>query len=199
MPFDPWSLDDPRGDTDPAAPSFQASSTELADEAAHQAEADRGALTLTRKPARPSQPPRARPAPRAVDIAALYPKMLSLLREPPPLKPPPEPPVPGSFFPRTPAPEPGAPADLDGLLSTMAEGLLIGETPDGGTELRLTLRDEFFSGTELRMVSARGRLEAELIPPDISTYYTLNAEIDALAERLREKGLAVERLELRRP
>lgn len=206
-PFDPWSLDaevdfaagEPPEDTDPAAPVFGAEAPPSSSYGLPSAAAD-SALTLSRKPARPSRPPRARAKAPPVDIAALYPKMLSLLRDPPPLRPPPETPVPGSFFPRAPTPPPGAPpADLDRLLSTMAEGLLIGETPEGGTELRLTLRDEFFSGTELRVASIEGKLQAELRPPDISTYYTLNAEIDALAARLRDKGLAVERLELRRP
>jgi hypothetical protein len=113
-------------------------------------------------------------------------------------------PVPGTFFPtvrrdRDRPIAPQDPADLDDLLATMAEGLLIGESPSGGTEVRVTLRDEFFAGTELRITMNDGRVRAVLVPPDRGTYLTLNGNIDDLRLRLEARGLRVEELRVAEP
>jgi hypothetical protein len=159
-------------------------------------------IRIERKPPKP-KPAAAQAAPpaqrREAPPSRHYPKMRALLRDPdavpygsdPPHVPAP-PPVPGTFFPaaREPRPQP-APADLDGLLATMAEGLLIGETADGHTEIRVTLKDEFFAGTELRIVLGEGGLVAELVPPDREVYWQLSGNVDELRERLTGRGLSV--------
>lgn len=177
-------------------------------------------IRFERKPAMrratpvPAAPPRARtsgpaaPAkPKSKKIPRRYPKMLALLSDPDhvPLGneapvPEPMPAVPGTFFPaaRPPRPQP-APADLDGLLATMAEGLLIGETPDGHTEVRVTLKDEFFAGTELRITLGAGSLSATLVPPDREIYWQLAGNIDALRERLTDRGLSVTEIKVADP
>lgn len=136
-----------------------------------------------------------------------YPKMLSLLQDAAdvpygsaPQAEPAPPPVPGTFFPapREPMERP-APADLDDLLATMAEGLLIGESPDGGTEVRVTLKDEFFAGTELRIRVGENGVSAELVPPDRDIYWQLNANIEELRERLSSRGLSVQELRVSEP
>lgn len=114
------------------------------------------------------------------------------------------PPVPGTFFPavrreRDRPIAPQDPADLDEMLATMADGLLIGESPNGGTEVRVTLRDEFFAGTELRIQMNDGRVRAVLVPPDRGTYLTLNGNIDDLRLRLEARGLHVEELRVAEP
>lgn len=140
-----------------------------------------------------------------------YPKMRALLANPdqvPHGSAPPKrtraPAVPGTFFPAqrreaVPARPRGHPADLDEMLSTMAEGLLIGEDASGQTEVRVTLRDEFFAGTELRIVAGRGRVRAVLVPPDRSTYLTLNGNLDELRQRLEARGLQIEELRVAEP
>ena len=135
-----------------------------------------------------------------------YPQMLALLedqrvaRRPGGHTPKAPPPVPGTFFPapREPMEQP-EPTDLDQLLHTMAEGLLIGETSDGQTEVRVTLKDEFFAGTELRIVAGVGRVRAVLVPPDREVYWQLNGSLEALKRRLTDRGLDVEDIELRDP
>ncbi len=108
--------------------------------------------------------------------------------------------MPGSFFPAAREPLPKAePTDLDGLLSVMAEGLLIGEGPDGGSEVRVTLKDEFFAGTELRISINEGRIFASLYPPSRDIYFQLNGQSDALRLRLEERGLRVSSLEVMAP
>ncbi len=103
--------------------------------------------------------------------------------------------VPGTFFPTAqPQPERPKPVELEDLLTTMAEGLLIGESPSGGTEVRVTLRDEFFAGTELRIVVNAGEISAELLPPDREIYWQLNGSIDELKDRLGDRGLKVQEL-----
>ncbi len=92
-----------------------------------------------------------------------------------------------------------APEDLDALLTTMAEGLLIGETPDGQTEVRVTLRDEFFAGTELRIAVNKGQIHATLVPPERDVYWELNANVPGLRARLESKGLKVHTLEVVEP
>ncbi len=140
-------------------------------------------------------------------IPRRYPKMLALLKNPDDVPlgneapaPEPMPQVPGTFFPaaRPPRPQP-APADLDGLLATMAEGLLIGETPEGHTEVRVTLKDEFFAGTELRITLGAGSLTAVLVPPDREIYWQLAGNVDALRERLTDRGLSVTEIKVADP
>ena len=132
-----------------------------------------------------------------------YPQMLALLedqsvaRRPGRVTVAAPPPVPGTFFPapREPMEHP-EPTDLDQMLLTMAEGLLIGESPDGGTEVRVTLKDEFFAGTELRISTGGGKVRAVLVPPDRHVYRELNASLDELKRRLTGRGLDVEDIEL---
>lgn len=129
-----------------------------------------------------------------------YPNMLALLDVEVVTQRPPQP-MHRRVAPVAKAPDPpeGAPVELDRMLEIMAEGLLIGETQEGHTQVRITLKDDFFSGTELQMVSMDGWLKASLLPPDLSTYYELNARIDELKTRLVDKGLRVEDIELLRP
>ncbi|MEQ8272883.1 MAG: hypothetical protein RMA76_19810 [Deltaproteobacteria bacterium] len=149
----------------------------------------------------PSSPAKAKVAAKVASkkVPRRYPKMLALLRDPDTVpmgnaapEPEVQPPVPGTFFPAAKPPRPTpAPADLDGLLATMAEGLLIGETPEGETEVRVTLKDEFFAGTELRITLGAGKLKATLVPPDREIYWQLAGNVDALRDRLTGRGLSV--------
>ena len=135
-----------------------------------------------------------------------YPRMRALLRDPdlvpfgcePPARG--APPVPGTFFPapREPLERP-APADLDAMLTTMAEGLLIGENRAGQTEVRVTLKDEFFAGTELRIAVGGGEVCAVLVPPDRDIYWQLNANLEELRARLSARGLRVTEIRVAEP
>ncbi|MEL7367974.1 MAG: hypothetical protein AAFN74_03610 [Myxococcota bacterium] len=150
-----------------------------------------------------SAPP---PRPEARRGRRKYPKMLALLKDqsvaarPGRIEPDTPPPVPGTFFPapREPMEQP-EPTDLDRMLLTMAEGLLIGETEDGHTEVRVTLKDEFFAGTELRIISGDGKVKAVLVPPDRDIYWQLSSSIEDLKARLSGRGLDVEDIELLDP
>lgn len=140
-----------------------------------------------------------------------YPKMRALLKSPErvphgsePLSRAKRPPVPGTFFPaakreKEPPPQSAAPVELDEMLATMAEGLLIGEDASGHTEVRVTLRDEFFAGTELRITAGGGKVSALLLPPDRGTYLELNANVDELRGRLETRGLRVQELRVLEP
>ncbi|MCB9653628.1 MAG: flagellar hook-length control protein FliK [Deltaproteobacteria bacterium] len=110
-------------------------------------------------------------------------------------------PVPGTFFPapRRPLRPPEPAADLDGLLSLMADGLLFGDDGEGNTQIRVTLKDEFFAGTELWIRVGAGRISATLIPPDRETYFLLNGQLDGLRDRLGARGLVVEELSVEHP
>ena len=131
-----------------------------------------------------------------------YPRMLALLKDQTVAQRPAgrgaevPPPVPGTFFPAPREPREPPPSDLDRMLLTMAEGLLIGETADGETEVRVTLKDEFFAGTELRIVAGDGKVKAVLAPPDRDVYWQLNGSLDDLKHRLSDRGLKVEDIEL---
>ena len=137
----------------------------------------------------------------------LYPKMRALLADPSlvvegsdPLPEPLPPPVPGTFIANPPPRPPRAAAgDLDGMLSLMAEGLLIGEGPDGSTEIRISLKDEFFAGTELRIRLDDGRIAAALYPPSREVYWQLGGEAGELRARLEARGLRVQSLEVIEP
>lgn len=85
------------------------------------------------------------------------------------------------------------------MLACMAEGLLVGSNEDGHTEVRITLRDEFFAGTELRISTASGQVTAVLVPPDRETYWLISGRIDELRTRLAERGLRIAELKVANP
>lgn len=111
-------------------------------------------------------------------------------------------PLPHTFIraPRT-APE-RAPSSsrphLDGMLREMTEGLLVGGSSDS-TEMRLTLRDEFFRGTELQIVIGSDGVTARFVPPDRDTYRHLSSELHRLRAQLEDRGLRVARLVVEEP
>ena len=161
----------------------------------------------------PSVPSVARPGPRPrwgapeppAAPARHYPKMWALVDDHEAARAaagaPSPPPVPGTFFPSATRPQGRPPplADLDDMLSAMAEGLLVGETAEGHAEVRVTLRDEFFAGTELRLVWADEGLWAVLAPPDRETYWLLSGSQRELAARLTDRGLSLKGVEVREP
>lgn len=140
-------------------------------------------------------------------IPRRYPKLRGLLSNPTlvpegsdPLPEPVPPPVPGTFIPNPPPPPPKAePTDLDGMLALMADGLFIREGDDGATEIRVTLRDEFFAGTELRIELEDGRIKATLVPPSRDVYWQLGGEAHQLRDRLEQRGLRVAELRVLEP
>jgi hypothetical protein len=85
------------------------------------------------------------------------------------------------------------------MLEAMAEGLLVGSDGQGGSEMHVTLRDEFFRGTELRIAVEGGEVRAQLIPQDRDTYRLLSSEIHRLRASLEEKGLRIGVLEVVEP
>ncbi len=116
------------------------------------------------------------------------------------LDPNPAPEVPGTFIPHREAkPRKDSVERADQLLGEMASSLLIGGDDNGAREVRITLSDEFFRGTELRLVWSEGQLTAELEPPDRATYDLLEREAPRLREHLESRGLKVLRVEVRRP
>ena len=166
-----------------------------------------------------SAPPPAAPKPRAATPdprqsdplhGRRYPKMLALLEDadqvPLGSEPLPEarpPPVPGTFFPtpRQPVREPaGEGPSVDDMLTAMAEGLLVGGDGQGSSEVVVTLRDEYFRGTELRVgFEEGGQVSARLLPPDRDTYRQLSSELHRLEARLLERGLRVGSLQVEEP
>ncbi len=78
---------------------------------------------------------------------------------------------------------------LDDMLRATAEGLLVGEGSHGQPEIRVSLRDEFFGGAELRVSQESRGILAVLVPPDWKTYHELRAHEPELQERLAERGL----------
>ena len=136
-----------------------------------------------------------------------YPKMLALLRAPQEVQlalpvTEPAPPVPGTFFPtkkKTNLVPDDGPPDVDGLLSAMADGLLVGEGPDGSSQIMVTLSDEFFRGTELRVAIDSSGVTALLLPPDYEVYRHLSSEIHRLEDRLRKRGLRVTKVTVQKP
>jgi hypothetical protein len=95
-----------------------------------------------------------------------------------------------------------APAEasgLDAMLESMAEGLLVGSDGRGGSQMQVTLRDEFFRGTELRIAVESGEVRAQLVPPDRDTYRLLSSELHRLRGMLEERGLRVGALEVVEP
>ena len=147
-----------------------------------------------------------RPEPREAPPRR-YPKMRALLGKPDevpegdePFDEPKPPPVPGTFIPNPPPSVPRASSgDLDAMLALMADGLTLGQSADGATEVRVTLRDEYFAGTELRIAMDAGEVSATLIPPSRDVYWQLDGEVGALRDRLQERGLRVARLNIEEP
>lgn len=110
------------------------------------------------------------------------------------------PPVPGTFIPRPPPPPPRTePTELDAMLALMADGLFIREGEDGATEIRVTLRDEYFAGTELRIALEGGQIRATLVPPSREVYWQLGGEAHQLRDRLEQRGLRVSELTVVEP
>lgn len=116
-------------------------------------------------------------------------------------------PLPQSFIRNSPRPQrreassarPGDPRQhLDGMLEQMAEGLLVGGSSDQH-EMRVTLRDEFFRGTELQIMIAAEGVVARFVPPDRDTYRHLSSELHRLRAQLEERGLRVARLVVEEP
>lgn len=101
--------------------------------------------------------------------------------------------------PRPPPREKASRAALDGMLEQMAEGLLVGGSGDALSEMRVTLRDEFFRGTELRIAVGLEGVTARFIPPDRDTYRHLSSELPRLRSHLADRGLKVGKLEVDEP
>ncbi|MEE2902250.1 MAG: flagellar hook-length control protein FliK [Myxococcota bacterium] len=137
-----------------------------------------------------------------------YPLMMSLLQDPSEIQSKgtsnisSSPPVPGTFFPTSSkkelVPESGPP-DMEGLLSTMAEGVLVGGSSDGSSHMMITLNDEYFRGTELRISIESNGVKAHLIPPDYEVYRHLSSELPRLEERLLARGLTVNEVSVLKP
>lgn len=191
----------------PLTHSFTVS--ELARQAEHaraaaQAATDGGvSRRMAKQAATPVAPPEPQPA---ASRGRRYPKMLALLSNSArvemgsaPIQPPKPPPVPGTFFPVAKVPSNADRPDMDKLLAAMADGLLVGGDDNGSSQIIITLRDDFFRGTELHVSLADGSIAAKLVPPDIETYRTLDAEMDRLRGRLAERGLRVASLCVERP
>ncbi len=90
-------------------------------------------------------------------------------------------------------------ADMDDMLEEMAEGLLVGGDGAGMSEIRVTLGEEFFGGTELRIQRNADGVTAILRPPDRETYRVLAAELPRLRVHLEERGLRVSNLRVEEP
>ena len=148
------------------------------------------------------------PAPSGPPPKRAYPKMLALLTSSEavphgdaPIPPPRPPAVPGTFFPAKSHKEVvDDTPDVDTLLQAMAEGLLVGGDGDSGSsQIMITLRDEFFAGTQLRVGITEGGIEATLVPPDRGTYRHLCSEIHRLESRLSRRGRRVSTLRVEDP
>lgn len=137
-----------------------------------------------------------------------YPMMRSLLKNPPESSQSEEsdisssPPVPGTFFPTSSKKElvpEDAPPDMEGLLAKMAEGVLLGGASDGSSHMMVTLNDEYFRGTELRISFEAAGVKAHLIPPDYEIYRHLSSELPRLEQRLLARGLTVNEVSVLKP
>jgi hypothetical protein len=157
----------------------------------------------------PREPSRSRSgihAPPGVKPAREYPRMKSLLSAPVEAAAP-EPLERGSSTARTAfvrggsktSERPQKRGELDGMLEEMAQGLLVGGPGGQLSEMRVTLRDEFFRGTELIIAVAPEGVTARFLPPDRETYRNLSSELGRLRAHLEEKGLRVARLEVDEP
>lgn len=88
---------------------------------------------------------------------------------------------------------------MDDMLEEMAEGLLVGGDGAGMSEIRVTLGEEFFGGTELRIQRTAEGVTAILRPPDRDTYRILAGELPRLRVHLEERGLRVSNLRVEEP
>ena len=87
---------------------------------------------------------------------------------------------------------------VDGLLEEMADGLLVGG--DGqSSEMRVTLGEDFFGGTELRISRGPDGVTAILLPPDRDSYRLLSSELPRLRAQLEQRGLRVQKLKVEEP
>lgn len=87
---------------------------------------------------------------------------------------------------------------VDGLLEEMAVGLLVGG--DGqSSEMRVTLGEDFFGGTELRISRGPDGVTAILLPPDRDSYRLLSSELPRLRAQLEQRGLRVQKLKVEEP
>lgn len=144
---------------------------------------------------------RARPPERS------YPKMRALLSDPDSVPYGSEPlaravPPPGAraFFraPIKPRARTTTEEQIDSMLEEMAESLLVGGT-GAGLEFRITLKDDFFAGTELRIYMEDLEIRASFAPPDYATFRQLSKEVDRLRSHLEQLGLRVGRIEVKNP
>lgn len=90
-------------------------------------------------------------------------------------------------------------ARADALVRDMADSLLVGSDASGAQEFRLVLGDEFFGGTELRIVRSLDGIVAVFTPPDRDTWRLLSSEGPRLRAELEQKGLRVSRIEVVEP
>jgi hypothetical protein len=90
-------------------------------------------------------------------------------------------------------------ARADALVRDMADSLLVGSDASGSQEFRLVLADEFFGGTELRIVRSLDGIVAVFTPPDRDTWRLLSSEGPRLRAELEQKGLRVSRIEVVEP
>jgi hypothetical protein len=206
-PAGPRPVETRRGGADPLPPPEGALGARALGTQGQRAEEVR----VERRRARPEKPPAAGASPPArsarVELPRRYPRMRALLSNPDlvpegsaPLPAPRPPPVPGTFIPHPPPrPARAEPTDLDQMLALMADGLFIGESEAGATEIRVTLKDEFFAGTELRIALDAGEISATLLPPSREVYWQLGGEAGQLRLRLEERGLRVTRLDVVEP
>lgn len=80
---------------------------------------------------------------------------------------------------------PEAPMPPGELAEKLVERILVGQTPDGGQEVRLRLGPDVLPGTEIRMTKAPdGTLEVVLVTDDASSFQTLVAAQSDLKARL---------------
>ncbi|MFO0722185.1 MAG: hypothetical protein U1E65_00290 [Myxococcota bacterium] len=99
---------------------------------------------------------------------------------------------------RPPRREEPASRKVDGLLEEMAEGLFVGG--DGQqNEMRVTLGEDFFGGTELRISRGPDGVTAVLLPPDRDSYRLLSSELPRLRAQLEQRGLRVQKLKVEEP
>ena len=90
-------------------------------------------------------------------------------------------------------------ARADALVRDMADSLLVGSDASGAQEFRLVLGDDFFGGTELRIVRSLDGIVAVFTPPDRDTWRLLSSEGPRLRAELEQKGLRVARIEVVEP
>jgi hypothetical protein len=108
-------------------------------------------------------------------------------------------PVPGTFFPAPRVPRERSDRGVERMLATMAKGLSIGGDDDGRRDIWITLSDDHFAGTELRISNIHGQIHAEICPTDRDGYFALSSRVDELRDRLRSRGLSVAAVVVKKP